>query len=89
MWQKKKDQDQLKMYDVIRPRNIVYDMKNNMNMISVQEYVKIVWINTQTCQNLYYTLNTIWHRKNTNTTRIHKLTSLDVILYTIENIMMK
>ena len=61
-WQEK-DQNQLKIYDVIRPKDVVHDTKNNMNMISVHEYVKIVWINTQTCQNLYYTLNTTWYRK--------------------------
>ena len=28
-----------------------------MNIIQIHEYVKIIWINIQTCQNLYNTLN--------------------------------
>ena len=86
-WQEK-NQDQLKIYDVIRPKDVVHDTKNNMNMTSVHEYVKIVWINTQTCQNLYYTLNTTWHRKKEHKW-IHELTGLDMILYAIKNITMK
>ena len=36
-----------------------YDnIKNNMNRIQIHEYVKIVWIKENTCQNLYNTLNT-------------------------------
>ena len=73
-WQEK-TQDQLKIYDVIRFKDIVYDIKNIMNMISVHWYIKIVWINTQMCQNLYYTLNTTWHGKKYEhkmNTRINK-----------------
>ena len=34
-----------------------HDTKININTIRIHEYIKIVWINTQTCQNLYNTLN--------------------------------
>ena len=77
------------MYDVIRPKDFVHDTKNNMNMTLIHEYIKIVWINIQTCQNLYYNLNITWYRKNTNTKWIHELTGLDMILYVIKNITMK
>ena len=55
-WQKKY-QDQLKKYDVIRLKNIIYDTKNNMNTTLVHEYVKIVWINTKTDAGMWYTDN--------------------------------
>ena len=36
---------------------IRHDTKNNMNKTQIHEYIKIIWINTQTYQNLFNTLN--------------------------------
>ena len=33
-------------------------MKNNINKTKKYEYVKIIWIKENTCQNLYNILNT-------------------------------
>ena len=38
----RKNQNQLKKYDVIRIRNVIYNTKSNMNIISVHEYVQII-----------------------------------------------
>ena len=78
-WQEK-DQDQLKIYDVIKSKDVVHDTKNNMNMTSVHEYVKIIWINTNVLKFILY-----FKHNMTQKTRIqYKLTGLDMILYVIE-----
>ena len=35
-----------------------HDMESNMNTSRIHEYVKIIWIKGNKCQNLYNTLNT-------------------------------
>ena len=47
-------------------------MKNNMNIIRIYKYIKIVWIKKM-CQNLYNILNMTWYKKNTNTIWIYEL----------------
>ena len=53
------------MLDIISKNNkymIKYDIKNNMNILKIQKYIKIIWIKN-TYQNIYNILNTKWHKK--------------------------
>ena len=45
-----------------------------MNTTWIHEYIKIIWIRENLCQNLYNTLNT-------NTTWIHELLNLSITMY--------
>ena len=44
-------------------KKLKYNTKNNINMTQIGEYVKIIWIKKNTCQNLYNILNLIWYEK--------------------------
>ena len=57
---------------MVRHDNIRYDIKkNNKNIIKkiwhdidiwICEYIKIIWIKKNMCQDLYNTLNMIWEK---------------------------